>query len=206
MPFYLNGIIDGIIGINYGIITKEGFMGTAADTLVTKYPSRVAQLAGPVLTYLKARSKGLPFNGTDQDLYMAVFYPVARRWNPKQEFSAKVKRDNPGIKTPQDYVNFVNKRPATVQLTPSEWTALKDTASRLGTNYNSLYKLINFESGWNPKATNPISGARGLIQFMPSTAFGMGFAGAAKKAGIGLTTILMIAGAGYFIAKKMNLI
>ena len=39
-----------------------------------------------------------------------------------------------------------------------------------------LYSLISFESGLNPLATNKLSGARGLIQIMPSTAktmFGM---------------------------------
>ncbi len=33
-----------------------------------------------------------------------------------------------------------------------------------------LIDLINFESGWNPTASNPPSSAKGLIQFMNSTA------------------------------------
>lgn len=37
-----------------------------------------------------------------------------------------------------------------------------------------LYDLINFESGWNPQAKNPLSSARGLIQFVDSTARGLG--------------------------------
>ena len=41
-----------------------------------------------------------------------------------------------------------------------------------------LYAEINFESSWNPAAKNVISGARGLIQFMPATARGLGYAGA----------------------------
>lgn len=176
-------------------------MGNAADTLVSKHPTRIDQLKGPVLDYLKARSKSLKFNGTDQDLYMSVFYPVARRWSATKEFPSDVKKSNPGIKTPQDYVKLVNSRKTQPILTPEEWTALKDTASSLGTNYLSLYKLINFESAWNPAAKNPRSGARGLIQFMPSTAAGMGF-----KASIGITTMLMVIGVAYFAAKKFQLV
>lgn len=48
-------------------------------------------------------------------------------------------------------------------------------AKRLGINPDHLYKLIKFESNWNPKARNPISGARGLIQFTNTTARGMGY-------------------------------
>lgn len=37
-----------------------------------------------------------------------------------------------------------------------------------------LAAVIEFESGHNPKAINPTSNATGLIQFMPSTALGLG--------------------------------
>lgn len=37
-----------------------------------------------------------------------------------------------------------------------------------------LYDLINFESGWDPQAKNPVSSARGLIQFIDSTARSLG--------------------------------
>jgi hypothetical protein len=53
--------------------------------------------------------------------------------------------------------------------------ALKEVSAILGVNTDSLTKLINFESGFNPAARNPFSGARGLIQFMPATARNMGF-------------------------------
>jgi len=53
--------------------------------------------------------------------------------------------------------------------------ALNYVASRLGVPPDALDKLINFESKWNPLARNPISGARGLIQFMHSTAKTLGF-------------------------------
>lgn len=45
----------------------------------------------------------------------------------------------------------------------------------MGVPVSWLDSLIAFESGWNPLARNKISGARGLIQFMPSTARTMGY-------------------------------
>lgn len=45
----------------------------------------------------------------------------------------------------------------------------------MGVPVEWLNSLISFESGWNPLAKNKISGARGLIQFMPSTAKAMGY-------------------------------
>lgn len=47
-------------------------------------------------------------------------------------------------------------------------------ARRLGADPAMLANLINFESGWNPGAENPASGASGLIQFTPSTARKLG--------------------------------
>ena len=60
-------------------------------------------------------------------------------------------------------------------LTKEEEKTLNDLAVFLGVSRNALYALIGFESGWNTKATNPVTGARGLIQFMPSTARSMGY-------------------------------
>jgi hypothetical protein len=57
----------------------------------------------------------------------------------------------------------------------SKADALNYVASRLGVPPAALDKLIAFESGWNPQARNPVSGARGLIQFMHSTARNLGF-------------------------------
>lgn len=47
-------------------------------------------------------------------------------------------------------------------------------AGRLGADPHALANLINFESGGNPQAKNPTSGATGLIQFMPKTAARLG--------------------------------
>lgn len=149
-------------------------MTTPADTLVTQHPDRISQLTGPVYKYLKPM---MPYSATPQDLYMAVFYPKARKWDPDTEFSDSVKKVNPGIVKVRDYVDKVeaaSKRSRPV-LSSMEDTALTNTARSLGLDKDSLYKLINFESGWDPLARNPYSGARGLIQFMPKTAASMGY-------------------------------
>ena len=177
---------------------SEKPMGTPADTLVTKYPDRVSQILGPVYDYLKPM---VPYSQVPQDLYMAVFYPKARKWPPNTEFSAGVQKVNPGIVRVSDYVEKVERistknRPV---LSAAEDAALASTAAKLGVAKDSLYKLINFESGWNPQATNRYTGARGLIQFMPKTAKGMGFAAMA-----GILPLLLVAGIVYFIMKKQG--
>lgn len=47
-------------------------------------------------------------------------------------------------------------------------------ALSLGANQSDLQKVIAFESGHNPQAVNPRTGATGLIQFMPTTAASLG--------------------------------
>lgn len=47
-------------------------------------------------------------------------------------------------------------------------------ARGLGTDPNYLMAIMSFESGLDPKARNPYSGATGLIQFMPKTAVRLG--------------------------------
>jgi soluble lytic murein transglycosylase-like protein len=175
---------------------KAETMGTEADTLVTQYPDRASQLTGPVYDYLKPMR---PYSSLPQNLYMAVFYPAARKWPPNQKFPSKVQKQNPGIVTVQDYVDKVEaaSNRARPVLSPVEENALADIASKLGVASDTLYKLINFESGWNPEARNPYSGARGLIQFMPSTARGMGFV-----KGLGAFTLLLIGAGIYFMGKR----
>jgi flagellin-like protein len=54
--------------------------------------------------------------------------------------------------------------------------ALKRVSASLSIpDYTWLDKLISFESLWNPKAKNVISGARGLIQFTNTTSKKLGF-------------------------------
>lgn len=52
--------------------------------------------------------------------------------------------------------------------------AIVQTADRLDVDPFALTNLMYFESGLNPRAVNPRSGATGLIQFMPRTAAGLG--------------------------------
>lgn len=167
-------------------------MGNAADTLVRKYPDRIKQLKGPVYTYLKRWS---PYH-TAQSLYMAVFYPAARSWPVNKSFPGDVKRKNPGIKKVSDYMKKVESAHLP-SLSAGENRALAEVADKLNVSQSALYKLIAFESGWNPQARNRKSGARGLIQFTPSTSKGMGF-----KGGLSVTLVTLILGVLYIIKKR----
>ena len=48
--------------------------------------------------------------------------------------------------------------------------SLIELADRQGLDPSILAAVISFESGFDPAAVNPVSGATGLIQFMPATA------------------------------------
>ena len=52
---------------------------------------------------------------------------------------------------------------------------LQDVSKKLGVEPSWLWALIQFESAGNPAARNKITGARGLIQFMPATARELGY-------------------------------
>lgn len=56
---------------------------------------------------------------------------------------------------------------------------VKEISQKLRINPNWLMFVMYKESGLNPKAVNPAGGATGLIQFMPSTATGLGTSTAA---------------------------
>lgn len=86
--------------------TAKGLGYKDSADLVAKNPTAEAQLLGPVRKYLKQYT---PFP-SPQSLYMAVFYPAARYWEPSREFPEKIKKVNPGIKTPLDYVKYVQRR------------------------------------------------------------------------------------------------
>jgi hypothetical protein len=95
---------------------------SSSQQLVNQYPDFNSQLKGPVYDYLKRYS---PYN-REFELYMAVFFPAAMRYNADTSFSQifqkvygnnwqtrykSFERYNPGIKTPQDYVDKVKKKP-----------------------------------------------------------------------------------------------
>ena len=71
--------------------------------LINKNPTVTDQL----FIVEKYLSRFVPFSGK-QSLYMAVFYPAARKWNPAQPFPAAVQAVNPGIRNPSDYIRLVD--------------------------------------------------------------------------------------------------
>lgn len=83
-----------------------------SEDLVLQYPTAEAQLRGPVLDYLRpmAPFRDKPPRLDGQSLFMAVFYPAARRWNPDRPFPQRVQAANPGIVTVRDYVEHVWRR------------------------------------------------------------------------------------------------
>ena len=61
------------------------------------------------------------------------------------------------------------------KLSEAERGAFLQVAGALSVNPQWLYDLINFESGWNPAAHNSKSSARGLIQWVDSSAIEDGY-------------------------------
>jgi hypothetical protein len=62
-----------------------------------------------------------------------------------------------------------------VTLSASENAALAQAAATLGIPSAWLSAAIAHESGWNPAIKNPLSSARGLLQWIDSTAKGLGY-------------------------------
>jgi hypothetical protein len=92
--------------IQFTNTTARGLGFTDAADLVAKYPSAIGQLLGPVRTYLLRYAPA----GTQQALFLSVFYPAYRYIHPSQHFPLAVQDANPGIKTVQDYIDFVNRK------------------------------------------------------------------------------------------------
>lgn len=86
------------------------FTDSTAKSLGFKNSSDLIKQNPTVLTQLSVveryLSQFVPFTGK-QSLYMAVFYPAARNWNPERVFPDSVRNVNPGINTPGDYVRKV---------------------------------------------------------------------------------------------------
>lgn len=66
-------------------------------------------------------------------------------------------------------------------VTPEFKREVNAMARRLDTKPEYLMAVMSFESGLNPRAVNNLSGATGLIQFLPSTARGLGTSTAALR-------------------------
>jgi hypothetical protein len=83
--------------------TSRGLGYLDSYDLVTKNPTFVTQIRGPVQDYLRPYS---PFR-TEQSLYLSVFYPAYRNKPLSTPFPDYVLKNNPGIRTPQDYINKI---------------------------------------------------------------------------------------------------
>lgn len=60
-------------------------------------------------------------------------------------------------------------------LSPAEKTKLIAISQRLSVNPKLLWAVIQFESRWDPSSKNPRSSAKGLLQFINSTARELGY-------------------------------
>lgn len=108
VPRFARGLIQFIDST----AKRLGFDGS--DDLVSKLPDFDSQMDGAVYPYFAALA---PFV-SEQDVCMAVFYPAYRRVEPTREFPDTVQAANPGIRTPQDYVDKVHKIVASQRLIP----------------------------------------------------------------------------------------
>lgn len=111
----------GLIQFINSTAQELGYPGGSKE-LVEKYPTYSSQLKGPVYEYLKRYA---PYN-QEYQLYMAVFYPAARKYPPNMSFKEIFKKRypkrwesmyktfikaNPGILTPAHYVAYLKKKP-----------------------------------------------------------------------------------------------
>jgi hypothetical protein len=102
----------GLIQFTDSTAQELGYKGSA--DLVKKNPTTIDQI--PIVEQYLSRYR--PFSGK-QSLYMAVFYPAARNWPSGQVLPDSVRAVNPGINTPGDYVNHV-ERNALIKKTAEE--------------------------------------------------------------------------------------
>lgn len=72
--------------------------------LVTRLPSIESQLTA-IYNYLVKNH----CTGVAENVYLGIFYPAALSWPLSQKFPENVTAVNPGIYTPADYIDKVNK-------------------------------------------------------------------------------------------------
>jgi hypothetical protein len=77
--------------------------------LAQAHPTFDDNMDNVVYPYLAHYKKQAPYT-TQQSLYMAVFYPAYRFVDPNKPFPENVQKSNSGIRTPLDYIKFVNSR------------------------------------------------------------------------------------------------
>lgn len=86
------------------------FTPDAAEDLGTSTRALLRMSAIEQMRYVQRYlEKYAPFSGK-QALFMAVFRPASRHWHADQPFPPAVVRANPGIRTPRDYVSWVERR------------------------------------------------------------------------------------------------
>lgn len=97
---------------------------------------------------------------------------------PEKTEKVKEPEDKTVVKKPkkEKTVNKPDKKPTVTkkELGPEFLSRTKQIAQKLNCDYRDLLAVMNSESGMNSKAVNRTTGATGLIQFMPSTAEGLG--------------------------------
>lgn len=130
-PAMLANVINFETGYTFRSDVRNPYSG--ATGLIQFMPSTASKL-GTSTAYLAALTPVqqmewvyryfLPYKGrmqTQEDVYMAVFYPAAMGKGRDYAFSAAVQAQNPGIRTAGDYVNMANAR---ARLTPTTGTIL----------------------------------------------------------------------------------
>ena len=119
---------------------------------------------------LKAKGADLGSYGPNKDGLDGVMGPKTRKaagLNPDIAAKYKAELDKP------DPSRAANIDTSTIQ-DPDFNKKLEKVANELGVASSDLMAIFKQESGVNPKAVNKMSGATGLIQFMPNTARNLG--------------------------------
>lgn len=118
---------------------------------------------------LKSKGADLGSYGPNKDGLDGILGPKTRSAaNKFPDIAAKYKEllDKPNA-------SYANIDTTTIQ-DPDFNRKVDKIASSLGVDSKDLIAIFKQESGVNPAAVNPMSGATGLIQFMPSTAQRLG--------------------------------
>lgn len=121
------------------------------------------------LNFLNFGPNGLSFSPMGLDfgaMSAGSLFPNFLNFNPSSNSNNNIdySRNMPSLR----------QRSGAIPLSKECSRRIDDMARRLNFNPKDLKALIYSESGGNPQAVNPSSGASGLIQFMPATARGMG--------------------------------
>ena len=118
---------------------------------------------------LKAKGADLGSYGPNKDGLDGVMGPMTRKAAGQQPDIAKKYTDV--LSKPNPTAKEID---VSIIQDPDFNKKLDNIASNLGVKTSDLLAIMKFESGVNPAAVNKMSGATGLIQFMPNTASSLG--------------------------------